>query len=264
MKEKLKKLSKNKRARKYFWIGVSVLCLITAWWILSATYFVYTDVLPSPPEVLRLSWSLAGTLSFWISIFSTLWRVALAFLFSFVFGFVLAILAAYKNAFRDFVSPIVTVLRALPTLGAVFFLLIFIVSFNTVAIVIAFLMVFPFVYENLYYAVKETDVELLQMARVHKIPFSRQVAKIYGLHMMPYIFSNFIAGIGMSLKVVIAAEIITLSPLGLSLGNQIARSANEAGGYLFMWLFVAVMLSFALEGVIRLIGWFCMPWKRVG
>jgi hypothetical protein len=152
---------------------------------------------------------------------------------------------------------------ALALIGVVLLLLILVSSPQVAAVTIASMMVFPLLYENFYTAIGQTDKDLLQMAKVHKIPFIKQLSGIYILHMSPYVFGSGAAGISMGLKVVVAAEIITI-PLGSTLGTAM-DGASRVGSVelLFAWLLIAVLLCFVLEGVIKLAGWALMPWRRV-
>ncbi|MCL2234154.1 MAG: ABC transporter permease subunit [Firmicutes bacterium] len=261
MKNFFNKLKSSKRFKKYFWITASVLFMIAIWWLLAETYFALSEVIPSPIQVLRQMGDVAGTSALWRNVWNTLWKVLVAFAVSFAISFLFAVLASWKDGIRHFLSPIVTVLRALPTIGIVFILFFIVISQAVAVIVIGFLMIFPVMYENFYAAIKETDSKLLQMARVHKVSFMRQLVDIYIPHMLPHLFASSIAGIGMGLKVTIAAEILSFAVVN-DLGTAMWRANIDGGGLLFMWLTFAVILSFFLEGAIRLIAYFSMSWKR--
>ena len=237
--------------------------MIAVWWVLAQTYFRRAGVIPAPPEVMRQMGRAARSGALWQNTFNTLWKVFAAFFISLGLGFAAAVAAVRSESIRHFISPIITVIRAVPTIGVV---LVFFMVFRrpeTAAVVIAVMMVFPMLYEGFYTAIKETDGKLLQMARVHNIPFRRRLTGIYAPHMAPYFFSAATASIGMSLKVVIAAEIIGI-PVANTLGTAMfnARQSMFEFGLLFMWVLVAVIISFVLEWGIRGIGRLCMPWKR--
>ncbi|MCL2862299.1 MAG: ABC transporter permease subunit [Firmicutes bacterium] len=255
------KLKKNKRVKKYFWITTSIIFMVGLWWILAETFFSQTEVIPTPIEVMRQMGQSAGTRMLWINIWNTLWKVLVTFLVSFLLSFLLAVLAAWRDEARHFISPIVTVLRALPTIGVVFILFMVLRGQNIVAIVIASLMIFPVMYENFYAALKEVDQKLIQLSKVYNISFLKQIRVIYIPHLMPHAFASSIAGIGMGLKIVIAAEILSVT-FSNTLGTAMVIANMDGGGMLFMWILVAVLLSFVLEGIVRLIAYFAMPWKR--
>jgi len=249
--------------KKRIWVTVSILTMIALWWILAETAFRRSLAVPAPPEVLRQMWISAGTGALWLNSFNTLWKVFAAFLISLVLGFGAAVAAVKSVRVRYFISPIVTVVRAVPTMGVILILFIIIRRPETAAIVIAVMMVFPMLYEGFYTSIKETDGQLLQMARVHKIPFNRRLTGIYAPHMAPYFFSSAAAGVGMCLKVVIAAEIIGI-PAANTIGTAMFNAQQILGqaGLIFMWVLVTVIIGFLLEATIRGIGRACMPWRK--
>ncbi|MCL2370652.1 MAG: ABC transporter permease subunit [Firmicutes bacterium] len=254
---------KKNLAKKRIWFAISIVTMIAMWWILSETYFRRNGVIPPPPEVLRQMGVAARSGTLWRNVYNTMWKVLVAFCLSFVLGFVVAVLAAKREEIHHFVTPIITVIRAVPTIGVILILFMIFRRPETSAIVIAVMMVFPMIYEGLLTSIKETDVKLLQMAKVHKVPFRRQVTGIYVPQMLPYAFSSSTAGMGMTLKVVIAAEIIGI-PVANTLGTAMyrARQSLYNFGLLFMWILVAIIISFLLEAGIKLLGKVCMPWKR--
>jgi len=255
--------SSRAAVRKLIGFGLSVVFLLVVWWILaSASVFRTSRVIPAPTEVL---WYMGRELrdgNLIAPIFNTLGRVLISFSISFGLGLLLAVLASKSEIVRHFVTPIVTVLRAIPTVGAILILIVVFRSSGTIAIIIAGLMLFPLLYEGFLTALKEVDKGLLEMARVHRVSFARQIGGIYIPSMLPYIFGAAIASISMGLKVVIAAEIMTIPILG-SMGTAM-QSANQGlqFGRLFMWMVVAVLVGFLLEGIIRLVAKLCMPWKN--
>ncbi|MCL2821740.1 MAG: hypothetical protein FWD86_00890, partial [Firmicutes bacterium] len=178
-KQKIKKLIASKRANKYFFIALSCLFMVGVWWIWAEATFVNRPTAPSPPVVFGQVFALIANGTIWPSIFNTLLKVLIAFSISFVLGLGFAILAAVSTNARNFFSPVITLIRALPTVGVVLLLLILVSSPQVAAVTIASMMVFPLLYENFYTAIGQTDKDLLQMAKVHKIPFIKQLSGIY-------------------------------------------------------------------------------------
>lgn len=242
---------------------MSIAVMIAVWWILAETYFRRSAFIPAPPEVVRQMGIAARSGALWVNTANTLWKAIAAFFISLGLGIVCAVAAAWDERIRHFFSPVVTVIRAVPTMGVVLVLFMVFRHPEAAAVVIAFMMIFPMVYEGFYTAIKEIDGKLLEMAKIHKIPFRRQILGIYIPHIAPYFFSAARASIGMSLKVVIAAEIIGI-PVANTLGTAMfnARQTMTEHGLIFMWIFVAVIVSFVLEAGIRVLGKLCMPWKR--
>ena len=79
---------------------------------------------------------------------------------------------------------------------------------------ISALMVFPPVYLNVLEGIGHTDRQLLEMARVFRVPVSRQLRGIYLPAVLPYFRSAVSLGLGLCWKSGAAAEVIGL-PAGL-------------------------------------------------
>jgi len=249
--------------QKIIGFGLSVIFLLIVWWISASVPQLRTSrVIPTPIEVLRyMGQEIAGG-GFFGTIAGTLGRVLLAFVISFVLGLGLAIAARASEIVRNFVTPIVTVLRAIPTVGAILVLIVVFRNTGTIAVFIAGLMLFPLLYEGFLTALKEVDKDLLEMAKIHRVSYIRQIWGIFVPSMLPFIFGAMVASVGMGLKVVIAAEIMAIPILG-TMGTAMQQASQGLDfGRLFMWIVAAVLVGFLLEGGIRLLGKACMPWKK--
>jgi len=196
------------------------------------------------------------------SIFRTLLKVFAAVLISFILGFAVAMLSNLNQQFKNFITPFVTIIRAVPTIGVILVLIVIFRSSFLISVIIASLMLFPMLYENFYTSLREIDNNILQMAKVHRVPLFRRISGIYVPAMIPHIFAGLIASVGMGLKVVIAAEILAI-PFAGTLGSNMSW-ANQSLDFelLFSYIIVAVVVSFVIEGGLRLIAKLCMPWKR--
>ena len=248
--------------KKRICFSAAVIVMIAVWWISAETYFARSGVIPPPPQVLGEMGRAAASGLLWHNVWNTLWKVFAAFFISFVMGLGIAIPAAKSESIVLFVTPFITVARALPTIGVILVLFRLVRSPDAAAIAIGVMMVFPMLYEGFFTALKEVDRQLLQMARIMKIPLHKQLCGIYAPHIAPFVFGGSLAAMGMALKVIVAAEIMSI-PVRNTLGTAMSW-ANQSmeRGLLFMWLVVTVLVSFALEFVIKSIGKACMPWKK--
>ena len=258
----MKRITNRKMLKKIICFSSATVVIVALWWIVAETVFSQSGVIPPPPVVLREMGKAAASGVLQRNVWNTLWKAFAAFFISFALGLAVAVPAARSESIKLFVTPFITVVRALPTIGVILVLFRVVRSSDTAAIVIAVMMVFPMLYEGFYTSLKEVDVLLLQMARIMKIPLQGQLAGIYAPHMAPFIFGGTVAAMGMTIKVVIAAEIMSI-PVRNTLGTAMSW-ANQSmeRGLLFMWIVVTVLVSFALEFAIKGLGKVCMPWKK--
>lgn len=101
-------------------------------------------------------------------------RILGGFLLACALAAVLAPLAARFQWIRDLLSPLVAVVKAVPVVSFIILALIFFSSEN-LSLLISALMVFPPVYLNVLEGIGHTDRQLLEMARVFRVPVSRQL-----------------------------------------------------------------------------------------
>lgn len=87
-------------------------------------------------------------------------------------------------------------------------------------------MVFPPVYLSTLEGIRRTDRQLLEMARVYRVPLSRRLAGIYVPQVLPYFRSAVSAALGLCWKAGTAAEVIGLS------GGHDRRAALHREGLL--------------------------------
>ncbi|MBQ8031686.1 MAG: ABC transporter permease subunit [Butyrivibrio sp.] len=111
---------------------------------------------------------------------------------------------------------------------------------------------FPILYLNTLEGLKSTDVKLLEMAKVYRMPGTRLLRYIYLPQLKPFFKSAFKLAIGMSFKSGIAAEVIG-QPLG-TIGNglYLSKIYLETAD-LFAWTIVVVLISFICEKLISLL-----------
>ena len=217
-----------------------------------AAFIVHNRILLAGPAdtVIALA-GLVQTGSFWGSVWQTSARILLGFSLGSVLGIVLAYFAKHEIWLEDFLRPLVSALKSIPVASFVILLLIWFGSRN-ISIVICSMVVFPILYLNTLEGLKSTDVKLLEMAKVYRMPGTRLLRYIYLPQLKPFFKSAFKLAIGMSFKSGIAAEVIG-QPLG-TIGNGLYLSKIYLEtAELFAWTIVVVLVSFICEKLISLL-----------
>ena len=101
-------------------------------------------------------------------------------------------------------------------------------------------------YLNLLEGIEHADRQLLEMAKVFRVPFSRQLRGIYLPAVLPYFRSAVSLGLGLCWKSGAAAEVIGL-PAG-SVGEALyTAKVYFQTGDLFAWTAVIVAVSVLSE-----------------
>ncbi|MBE5731816.1 MAG: ABC transporter permease subunit [Clostridiales bacterium] len=144
---------------------------------------------------------------FYSAYFSTLFRAFCGFALSIVVGVGLAFLAVKSEVVRNLCSPLVSVIRLVPTM-AIVALLCLTLSPSLASIVVCCTVVMPYAYSSSLTVLSSVSKELLEMAKVYKIPHRRVISGIY----LPTVKIPFLTLLGttfsFSLKITVSAEVV--------------------------------------------------------
>ena len=111
---------------------------------------------------------------------------------------------------------------------------------------ISALVVLPVVWTNVETGIRETDGELLEVARVFCFSKTKTLVRVYVPSVLPYFASACRSSLGMGWKAGIAAEVLTV-PL-VSIGKRIYESKLYwETADLFAWTVVVILCSLAIE-----------------
>lgn len=232
------------KLKKWQRTAAAVLFWLAVWQC--AAFFVGKEVLiPAPALVVQRLWQLAGRTEFWITAFSSLWRVLLGFAAALAAGVLLAVLTAAFRVCRSLLQPLVAVIRATPVASFIILALVWLQSAR-VPVFISFLTVIPIVWANVESGILQTDRKLLEMAELYRFSHGKTLRNIYIPSVQPYFLSAFTTGLGFAWKSGIAAEVIANTRN--SVGGQIynAKIYLETPD-LFAWTLVVIALSMLLE-----------------
>ncbi len=220
-------------------------------WAVAAKIKSNAQVLPMPDVVLDRFFALGSEKGFWLSVCATLIRTAICFITSFVLALMLASLAGLFNPLHRILSPLVSILRAAPTVAVILILYAFTDS-DTMAIAVGFLIAFPLMYSAFYSAIVEVDRDLLKMAKLYNVRAVDRIRFIYLPCIADGLFDTGRATLSLTLKVVVASEI--LANVARSIGGkiQVAYASYDAS-YLLAWTLVAIVFSFVLEWIVAIL-----------
>ena len=224
-----------------FWLVVWQLAAMA----LRAAYPHGELLLASPVNVLLRLGQLAVTAAFWRTVAWSAIRIFGGFLISTVLAVVLAALAAWKTWFRELMAPLAAAIKAVPVASFIILALVWLNS-RSLSLFISALMVFPPVYLNVLEGICRTDRQLLEMARVFRVPFGRRLRGIYLPQVMSYFRTAVSLGLGLCWKAGAAAEVIGLP------GGSVGERLYSAKVYfqtpdLFAWTVTIVAVSVVFE-----------------
>ena len=214
-------------------------------WQLAASVISSSILLVTPLEVLRRLLTIWREEGFFRVLFFSFSHIAGGYLLAVCAGILAAFLSARFPAAETLLWPWVTCFRSVPVASMVVIFLIW-VSARNLSIIIAFLVVFPVIYNNVLTGLKNLDHEKEELARVFRLSAGRKLRYITLPQIRSYLASAASVTAGMAWKAGVAAEIIGTPPL--SVGKMIYQSKIWLDtDDLFAWTVILVVLSVLFE-----------------
>ena len=231
-------------------ISLAIVLLV---WLIAAKSLDKPLVLPEPKEAFSELFVILGEKQTYEYGALTVGRTFLSFIISTVTAFIFSILGELFKPFHKVLSPIVTVLRAAPTLPVIFLTVIWF-DYSEVPVVIGFLIAFPLLYSSFYTALTGVDKNLVDMAKSFNVSKKNVIQYVYLPSIRRPCLESMKSVISLTLKVVVAAEITALTKKSLGLLFRIENLTYNISALLALTVFT-VIISFILEGLFSLIIW---------
>ena len=240
--EREKTRMKQKIKRRY---GAAAVVFWLAVWQLAAAAIGQEVFLVSPLQAAGTLVQLLPQLDFWQRVGFSAGHILLGFLLGAVCSVVCSVAAERWVWVDALLSPVIRLVKATPVASFIILALVW-VSGKSLSILISFLMVLPVLYGAVRTGIESADPQLLEMARVFRLPLARRVKAIWLPAVLPAFRQGCSVALGICWKSGVAAEVIGL-PDG-SIGDALYRAKiTLSTGELFAWTFVIILLSAAFE-----------------
>ena len=221
-----------------FWVAV--------WW-LAAVKFGNPILLPGPGQVVKCLWRLAGTADFWQTVGLSIGRILLGVVTAAALGALLAVATTASRLAEVLIAPAMTAMQATPVASFTILVLIWL-DRNWVPVLICGMMVLPVVWNGVSNGIRTVDVQLLEMAKVYRLPRLRVLKRIYLPSLLPFFRAACTSALGLGWKAGIAAEVLTVPKI--SIGRMIAESKSYLlTEELFAWTLTVIVLSLLLQRI---------------
>lgn len=229
-------------------IIAAVTIVLLLWWLCAA--IAHNDlVLPTPLEVLRLTFQLLGKGEIYLALLLTLLRSLLAFVASMAVALAAALLVGVFVKTKPYVDGVVTFFRSLPTISIILLAMIAFES-DVVPAVVAFLVAFPIIYSAFIREIF-ADAKLLQVCNVYNVSSNKKVGYVLLPLIKQSVFPQCKDTLPLCIKVVIAGEVLALPRLGLGREMYVAKINLLTANVLALTL-LSLVVCFAVYGVFSL------------
>ena len=222
-------------AAAVFWLAV---------WQAAAMAIGQEVFLVSPIQAAGTLMELLPQADFWQRVGFSAGHILLGFALGVVVSVLLAA-AAERWAWVDtLLAPVIQLVKATPVASFIILALVW-VRGSSLSVLISFLMVLPVLYGAVRTGIRAADPQLLEMAKVFRLPLGRRLRAVWLPAVLPAFRQGCSVALGICWKSGVA-EVIGL-PNG-SIGDALYRAKiTLSTGELFAWTFVIILLSAAFE-----------------
>lgn len=229
---------------------ISVIVLLGLWQI-TALIIHKPVILPFPMSVLSRMIEMLSNISFYQAIFSTFFRICIAFLIAMIIGVGLGLLSGLYKKVNDYLFPIMSLLQTIPQIAYILIILVWFSSFTSLIIIIC-LMLIPVFYYNTANGIEAIDQELKDVIWLYHQPFFYTIRKIYLPLIRGYIVSAVETCLPLSLKIGVMAEIFVQTQFGIGTQLYFARTQIDMVA-IFAWTLWMVIFIFIIMTIYRYI-----------
>ena len=240
------------------WLGWLTVGLIVLVWAVAAALLRLPLLLPSPWQTGAQVLVLLRTASFWAHLGATVSRGLLGFGAALLVGAVFGLQAGRHPWFEALIRPVVVFTRSTPSMSFILLALIWFKG-DLVPIFVIFLVVFPIIIQNMIEGVRSVDPDLLEMASVYRLTKTRILKALILPALAPFLAAAVSAGLGLTWRVLIAAEVLSYPKWGIGAQMDSARVFLQTDR-VFAWTAVVVTIGLTFDALLsrclrRLTAW---------
>jgi NitT/TauT family transport system permease protein len=221
--------------------------LLVIWQIL-AGMIQRSVIVPAPAETLPLMGQLLLSVDTLAAVWQTTWKVLLALALAILTGLPVGLALGLSKRLYDLFRPLLMVVQAVPVVSWLS-LVIFTWGLGWRGpVFIGFLSLAPIAVLTTVSGVRSLDQNLLEMARLYRVPRWKVFQNIYLGSLLPFIAAILDVSIGQAWKVILVAEYLSGSGLGVAV---LMARMNVDAPQVWALTFIAVLLGVLSESLIK-------------
>lgn len=227
---------------------IKKLIILAVWlviWQIASMVTGLELILAGPVTVFREFIVLMGQKQFYITIISSFLHITGGFIFSAVLAVLLGIAGGRIALIREFLAPVIHLMKSLPVAAFIIIALMWFGSEN-ISFVIGGMVVVPIIYTSVVSGIANLDGKLNEMAEVFHMKLSKRIRYIYLPQIYPYVEGNFKVALGMCWKAGVSAEVIGLAANSIGMQMYYAKLYMLSAD-IFVWSIVVIALSAFFE-----------------
>ena len=195
-------------SNKFVLFFLGVVFVIALWSILSLLFDKNGMIFPSPILTFKEFFVLLGQSKTYVNLGYTFLRMLIGFSLSLVTAMLVGIIAGNHQSFYQFLKPLMTVIKSIPTVVLLFLFIVLIAPKNA-PIFLVFVVCFPILYEGMAGGIRSIEKDLLEASVVDGANLLKSTIFIKLPLAFPYIVVSMLSSFALSFKIEIMAEVIT-------------------------------------------------------
>ena len=237
---------KNRYKRVYRLCGLAAGLIL---WQVTALFAAQPLIVPTLGAIAAATAAIFADPQFFPTVTATLSRIAVTVAVDTAVAFFLGIAAGLSERIEAVFSPFETAMRAVPTMGI---LLLSLIWFNSevTPVFVASLIALPLLYRGVVNGVKHIDFRLTQMSAGFRVPFLRKLTQLYLPSIRPFTLTAYVSALGLLVKVMVTAEVLSQPQKGIGTQFQIARAQLDTAT-IFGWALIVIILASIIEQVAK-------------
>lgn len=116
------------------------------------------------------------------------------------------------------------------------------------------------IFTNIIEGMRNVDTKLIEMAKFYKVEQKRIVTEVYIPAIAPFVTSGISSAIGIGWRAIIVGEVLSQPEFGIGTSMHSAQSFLNVD-VLIAWTFIAVMLSYVFEYLIKFMERKMIRWR---
>lgn len=227
---------------------------VIAVWAIAAKVGDNEFILPSPLSTLKKTGELLADKAVYVAFGGTLLRTFAAWAISVAIAAALAVAGKFFPPIGRLLSPLVSVVRALPTMSVVLLLVIW-TSASAAPVIVAILVVMPTTYAAIKAAIDSVDPALIEMCRAYGVPRAKVFTQIYLPCVIRAAALPISSSLSLTLKLMVAAEVLASTARSLGGLMNVSKLYYETAALMaltVLTIVVALLLETALYRIIKL------------
>lgn len=198
-------------------------------------------IIPSPEKTVVAILRLFSSAEFSRIVGATIVRSVAGFSISCAAGVIVGIAAGRSAGFHTMIQPLLSIIRTTPVMSVILIALIWFTT-SMVPVYVSLLVSFPIVCGNVIEGVRRVDNRLLEMAELYHVHRKKVLVKLILPSILPFFLAGASTALGITWKVVIAAEVLSRPIHAIGTGLYEAKLQLETAA-VFAWTIIAIVLS---------------------